>query len=345
MPATYRPAVAFPAELVQEARHFASGVNAAGEVDGFAASGRHLGITANQLRKGLLEAIEACVHPMLEVFVDSGAFSEVKFNKAAGRLVVVKPITDASWDARFAVYERVARAHGRRARVVAPDLVGDQDATLARLVKYAARVATIAALGAQVIVPGQKGKLPMSEMYATACQILGLRQQAIAGIPMKKDATSIADLQELVASLPWFGARIHLLGLGPESKRYAEVIAAIKAIRPNADISSDSVTVRRLVGRKNGRGGGPRAITKYQDEARARGENGQAVKAYALMSQGLDERDRELERAMDAGWYDDELFDSVEEARAHHAACLAERRLLNAGPAQLELGFDVSVAA
>jgi hypothetical protein len=230
--------------------------------------------------------------------------------------------------------------------VVAPDLVGDQDATLARLATYAANVAAIAALGAQVIVPVQKGALPMSTMFARACEILGLRQLPIAGIPMKKDATSLADLRELVASLPWYGARIHLLGLGPESTRFAAVIAAIKAIRPNADITSDSVTVRRLVGRTNGRGGGPRAITKYQDEARARGErDAQAVKAYALQSEGLDERDREIVRANAAGWYDDELFDSVEEAVAFHAQSVADRVRHNAGPAQLELGLVMAVAA
>ncbi len=255
------------------------------------------------------------------MFVDTGAFSEVKFSKAAGRLVVKKPITDAQWDKRLALAERVAAKFRTRALIVAPDLVGDQVATLARLAKYALRVAACAAHRARIIVPVQKGALPMSEMFRQACAILGLRETPIAGIPMKKDATSLADLAELVDSLPWYGARLHLLGLGPQSDRFAAVIRCIKSRRPNAVITCDSVTVRRLAGRKNGRGGGPRALTRYQDEARARGlKDGVEVKAYGLMRQGDDARNVELDRAHAAGWFDTELYDTLEEALAHRAA-------------------------
>ena len=158
-------------------------------------------------------------------------------------------------------------------------------------------------------------------MYRRACEILGLAAAPIAGIPMKKDATSLTDLAELVDSMPWYGARFHLLGLGPESKRFAAAIRCIKSRRPNAVITSDSVTVRRLVGRTNGRGGGPRALTKYQDEARALGlTDATTVKAYGLGKQGADERSVQLDRAHAAGWFDTELYDSLEEALAHRAA-------------------------
>ena len=328
MTRSYRPAIAFPTELAQECRHFASGVNAPGEVRGLALSGRNFGITASVIRRGLLEAMEQFAGGMQETFVDSGAFGEVKFGKTGPR--VVKPMSDVTWQNVFALYERVARAYGPRVRVVAPDRVGCQTTTLERLARYAPNVAAVAALRAQIIVPVQKGALPMAEMFRQACAILGLRETPIAGIPMKKDATSLADLAAFVESLPWFGARIHLLGIGPAATRgavkFADVIALIKSIRPNAEITSDSASIRRLVGRSNGRKGAPRALTAAQDAARASGlTDAQDVKAYGLQSQGLDERDRDLERANDAGWYDDELFDSVEEARAHHAACKAER--------------------
>ena len=162
----------------------------------------------------------------------------------------------------------------------------------------------------------------MSTFYKRACAALGLRQTPIAGVPMKKDATSLAQLAELVESLPWYGARIHLLGLGPQSERWDEVIALIKGIRPNASITSDSVTVRRLAGRKNGPGGGPRVLTRYSDEARAAKVAGgtTGVKAYALGKQGMDELRRERARAHAAGWYDTEIYDSLEQATAHAAA-------------------------
>jgi hypothetical protein len=320
----YRPDVAYPPALAQEAEHFASGVNNPGEVRGLALSGRHVGITASELRSGLLDELDHYRHGLQRCFVDSGAFSEVKFGPNGRE--IVKPITDADWLARFAVYERIAGTFGPRAYVVAPDCVGDQAVTLERLQRYAVNVAAIAALRAQIIVPVQKGALPMSEMFRRACAILGLRQAPIAGVPLKKDATSLADLRELVESLPWFGARLHLLGLGPESKKFRSVVELIKSIRPNATITSDSVTIRRLVGRTNGRGNGPRALTLAQDRARAMGVTDPAeVKEVGLISQGFDEIDRDRVRAEDAGWFDVELYDSVEEARAHRLELQADR--------------------
>lgn len=320
---TYRHEIAWPTDLAQEGRHFASGVNHPGEVRGIALSGSglHVGITFGEIRTGLLEEMERFAGPLFEVFVDSGAFSEVAFNPELGRLVVTKPITHEGWLERFELYAQIGFVHGKRARVVAPDCVGDQDETLRRLTRYAPNVAAVAMTGAQIIVPVQKGALPMSEMYQRSCEILGLRVAPIAGVPMKKDATSIADLRELVASLPWYGARIHLLGLGPQSKGYAAAIRAIKALRPNADITTDSVTIRRLVGRTNGPKGGPRPITRYQDDARAAGITDAAeLKAYAIQKYGDDAYQETLDRAHAAGWYDTELYDSLEEALAHRAA-------------------------
>lgn len=334
MATKYRPEIAYPAQLAQEGEHFASGVNNPGEVRGLALSGRHVGITASELRTGLLEELDDYTHGLQRCFVDSGAFSEVKFGPNGRE--VVKPITHADWLARFAVYERIAVTFGRRALVVAPDCVGDQAVTIERLQRYATNVAAVAALGAQIIVPVQKGALPMSVMFRTACEILGLRELPIAGIPMKKDATSLDDLRELVASLPWYGARIHLLGLGPESKRFSAVIALIKSLRPNAAITSDSVTIRRLVGRTNGRGNGPRALTLAQDKARALGvTDPAAVKEAGLVMQGFAEIDRDRERAEAAGWFDVELFDSVEEARADRLEHEARKRREDAAPVQL----------
>ena len=294
---------AYPFE--QEARHIASGVNSAGEVRGLFLSGRHVGITATDIRAGLLDELDAFAGPgMSLVFVDSGAFSEVEFGPAGP--VVVREITEAMWDAIFAVYRRIACGYGTKARIVAPDRVGDQAVTLARLERYAAEVQAIAiATRCGVIVPVQKGSLPVGEFWRRATAILGLRG-LIAGVPMKKDATSIAELGELAAALPVDGARVHLLGIGPESKRFAAAIAAIRAARPDADITSDSVTVRRLVGRTNGRGGGPRALTAAQDAARARGiTDPTEVKAHALITQGFAEIDAEKARARELGWRDE----------------------------------------
>lgn len=328
----YRYDIANPRE--QHHRHFASGVNHPGEVRGLFGSGRWVGITAGEARTGLFDELEASSHGSACLFVDSGAFSEVEFGPAG--VAVVNPIDHAGWLERFELYTRCALLFRTRCYVVAPDRIGDQQHTLALLARYAPHVASVVALRAQVIVPVQKGATSMGDFFRQQQAILGLRAATfnelglweggvIAGIPMKKDATSRAELAAFVETLPVWGSRIHLLGFGPASKGYDAVIELIKSRRPNCSITSDSVTIRRLAGRTNGKGGGPRILTQEQDKARAMGMVGAEVKAYALCAQGAVERDAELDAAHAAGWFDVELFDTLEEAIAFHEASKKER--------------------
>lgn len=305
----------------RQSQHFASGVNHPGEVRGLFGSLRNVGITATNTTADLRTELElsapyrvALAFPDYDaqckargedgyasrhcLFVDSGAFSEVAF----GPYRIVKPITDEDWIAILTLYEWVARYFRGFGYVVAPDRVGCQVTTLARLTRYASAMRWIATLGANVIIPVQKGALPMSEMFRQASAILGIADP-IAGVPLKKDATSLADLAELVDSLPR-RARLHLLGLGPESPRFDDVIRVITDRRPDAIITSDSVTVRRLVGRTNGPGGGPRALTRYQDAARLEiGEGSIGVKCVALERQGRDEMTLSQRTDIRTGYY------------------------------------------
>lgn len=299
-------------EEFQAAQHFASGVNHAGEVRGLHGSFRYVGITATTVTEDLLaqldldspygwQLLERVRAPWYvarnpfsfnsrhRLFVDSGAFSEVEFGPDGP--CVVAEITHEDWMERFALYQWVAERFREFAYLVATDRVGDQAVTLARLARYAGAMRWFAALRANIIVPVQKGDLPMSEMFRRACAILGI-DSPIAGVPMKKDATSLTDLAELVDSLP-AAPRLHLLGLGPESPRFMAAVEVIRSRRPDAIITSDSVTVRRLVGRTNGPGGGARELTVLQDKARAEnGDDPTGIKAVALFWQGNAELDR-----------------------------------------------------
>ena len=314
---TYRQSVAYPLDLAQEDEHFHSGINDKGEIMGLLLSGRHIGITASCMRPGMLRALSIGRHGLTRLFVDSGAFSEVAF----GPYRVVKAITHEEWTSRLKLYRWASATFRRRAYIVAPDRVGDQGVTLERMARYWFDIARCAAMGANVIIPVQKGAIPMGESLQLAVRTLGLGhqpEQVIAGIPMMKDATTIAELREFAATLPWFGARIHLLGIGPRAKlgRFRAAIDAIKSVRPNCQVTSDSALVPSLVGRTNGPGGGTRILTKLQDDARKLGLKGYQTKQYGLISQGFAEIDRDLDRAHAAGWFDEELFDNVEEARA-----------------------------
>lgn len=295
----------YPFELADE--HFSSGVNHPGEVVGLGLSGGNVGITASEIRPGLLEEIATFKFSYTLFFVDSGAFSEVEFGPEGRK--VVRPITDAQWRERLALYRRMCTdLCPNQVYPVAPDCVGDQVETLRRLEAYAGEVRALVELGANVIVPCQKGAMPLSAFFRAACEKLQVSaDQVIAGVPMKKDATTVADLTELCESFEHVNARIHLLGLGPESKRYEPAVSAIAFACPWARITSDSVTIRRLVGRTNGRGGGPRALTLAQDQARAAGLTGAAVKSKALIRVGRDQRQLQLQAARRAGWFDPEL--------------------------------------
>jgi hypothetical protein len=320
----YRPAVAYPRELDQEDQHFNSGLNDKGEIRGVMGSGRHVGITASCMRPGMLRELAIGRHGLTRLFVDSGAFSEVKF----GPYRVVKEISHDEWQRRFQLYRWVSATYRARAYIVAPDRVGDQNVTIERLVRYALDVSFCAAFGANVIVPVQKGAMSMGDFFQLASDILCLRNAPIAGIPMQKDATSIAELRAFCETLPWFGARIHLLGIGPKAKlgRFRRAIEAIKAVRPNCEVTSDSALVPSLVGRTNGPGGTPRILTKLQDDARKLGFSGSAAKEYGLMGEGFAKLDADRIRAEEAGWFDEELYDSVEEARAHRLQLASERQ-------------------
>lgn len=337
----YRPAVAYPRDLEQEDQHFNSGINDKGEVRGLLMSGRHIGITASCMRPGMLRELEIGRHGLTRLFVDSGAFSEVKF----GPYRVVKEITDAEWRRRFKLYRWSAATYRTRAYLVAPDRVGDQDVTLERLARYALDMSYCAAFGANIIVPVQKGSRSMGDFFQLATSVLGLRQEyVVVGIPMQKDATSIDELRAFCETLPWFGARIHLLGIGPRAKlrRFWKAIEAIKSVRPNCQVTSDSALVPSLVGRTNGPGGGPRILTALQDEARKLGLKGHQTKQFGLTRQGFAEIDADRIRAEDAGWFDEELYDSVEESRAHRLELQAARarRIQDAPRRDLELQLE-----
>jgi len=302
--------------LEQENKHFHSGINAPGEVRGMA--GR-IGVSVAEPlasgRVGLLEALaERAELTRTALFVDSGAFSEMNFPKNAAP-TLKKLITHAEWVQRLSIYAELASYFRTRCYIVAPDMVANQAETLARLVRYGRIIREIAYTHrCQVIVPVQKGAASMAEFFATELRILNLGADCagdaiypIAGIPMKKDATTIEELEEFARHMPADG-RFHLLGLGPKNDRWPLAIAAILRQCPEADITSDSGTLQSLIGTTNGRAGGPRAYTEHQHLEKARsGKTGNPLKEVAAAAVSYEIHMRDLARRYEAGWSDPEL--------------------------------------
>ena len=245
-----------PSRSPRSPLYFASGSNRSCEIRGFAAIGHAIGVAVSHLTNAAIDALCALAGTGLPVFVDSGAFSEIDFT--ANGPVVVNPITAADWADRLAVYATLADSLGSQLNVVAPDMVGNQDVTLARLARYADEMAAIAATGATVLVPIQKGALSQVEFHAAVAAVLGDTAWTPA-LPCKKAATTTDEIVAYCAAVQ--PARVHLLGLGITNSKAATVLARVAAVAPNTVVQLDSCAIRANVGWNNGRNGGPRRLT------------------------------------------------------------------------------------
>lgn len=239
---------------------FASGSNHSGEIRALSlVPGANVGVVAAGVDRNHAAAaaeLDRFADSGRKVFIDSGAFSEIEFGPDGPR--VVRPLTDEHWANVFAVYAERALVHGKDVYAVAPDMVGFQAESLERLAEYAEDVRNIRALGATVLVPVQKGVLPMAEFWETATGVLG-EDDYVPAIPMKKDATSLADLAEFCRTVQ--PGAIHLLGVAPDSKRGQAAIATVQANAPGCEISCDACLIKRWVGR----GKQPRRLTALND--------------------------------------------------------------------------------
>jgi len=262
---------AVPANLpAQPACYFASGSNRPAEVRGLAGVGADVGVAVPELSANAVAELVALAGTDIQVFVDSGAFSEVKF----GPFRVVKAITHAEWTKRLAVYRELAAALGSQVWLVAPDMVGSQVVTLERLTRYRAELAELDALGARLLVPVQKGEATQAEFAAQVDVVLaGIRWTP--ALPCKKAATTAAEAAAFLnARKP---AAVHLLGMGPRNQKAPAFVRAILAAGVES-FTMDSNWIAANVGRGDAT---PRRFTAAQDLGRL------AVAAGALAADML----------------------------------------------------------
>lgn len=240
--------------------YFASGSNRACEVRAFTQLDQPVGVAATELSASGERELVALAGTGQLVFVDSGAFSEVR--PEGGQLVVVKPITPERWREILALYRRLAVALGSQLYVVAPDRVGCQGTTLGRLMEHDAALRDLRALGANILVPLQGGALSLAAFDVACAAALGFNDY-VRALPMKKGATTD---EALVAYLrDCQPARVHLLGMGPKNRRMPSVAAAFAELSPATELSCDSNLILANVGRTPKR----RPLTVARDKAAA----------------------------------------------------------------------------
>jgi hypothetical protein len=256
--------------------YFPSGSNHAGEIRGWEKSGMNMGIATPEVygkakkRKEAQQALKAT--RKAKVFIDSGAFEEVTFDK--GYPEDKKPITDVEWRKRLAFYEDMGYALGNRAYLVTPDKIADQRETLRRLDRYMPVLYPMLdsfpkAKRPHLIAPIQKGEMSMIEFDRAVREFLG--DDFIRGIPMKKDATSVKELEQFVKALYRDKTvpkpiKLHLLGKGRVSGKpnwENHIRPLLEKIDPKMKVSLDSVRIRAIAGR-----GGTKYASPIRDRIR-----------------------------------------------------------------------------
>jgi len=225
-----------------EAVHYVSGTKSPAEVVGLDEAPKPIGVTVGPRgANGVISrpAMERLLATSVPVFADSGAFSEVDRN-----LAVVRPFTEADWELVLGRYKRLAEQLGSRLSVVAPDRVGDQQVTLRRLHWYREHTAEVAASGAHVLVPLQRGAMTALEFAGMVDVVLG--HAWVPAFPMCKGATAPDDVVDFCRQ--WRPSRVHLLGIGIAGRAFPSLYRALTdlGVEVHCDSCDHSRLARRL---------------------------------------------------------------------------------------------------
>src|ERR1700751_5936403 len=132
-----------------------------------------------------------------------------------------------------------------RLSAVAPDRVGDPAVMLERLARYRSQLEEIAGLGAEILIPVQNGELSPADFYRRAVEASGLA--LVLAMPMKKAATGLDGVLAFVREIR--PRRIHLLGMGYETRRARRLVDLLLAADPELVVSMDSNRLRAVTGK------------------------------------------------------------------------------------------------
>jgi hypothetical protein len=277
--------------------YFASGSTHAPTLRALVLAGQCVGVSLSELTRETLREVRwlASVPGRVRgLFVDSGAFSEegpsrmpdTAWAERVGRgegatygyLEIVDALTWPEYRSTGSVWRLACPVY-----LVAPDCVGDQAETLRRLRLHREAVLALAARGARVVVPVQRGALSLAEFWAAELELLGPGAWVV-GVPCNRSATNPDEFRRFMAQAT--PAAVHLLGLGPTRASFGAFLRAAGG----AEVSCDSGLKRRLEGTTNGAGHGPRAIALHRGRLAQLGEEARAQ--AAVLAGVLDETRR-----------------------------------------------------
>ena len=204
---------------------FYSGMSAKSDLLGAMDAGVPIGVVADKITTASLAlSIPSYLDRGGHVFIDSGAFHRE---------------ASPDWPMILDRYAFIANLTDRPENlyVVAPDVVGDQEASLQLLEAWRTPVRALIARGVQVIVPIQSGKLTAQDVRDHLVALLQTERFTI-GIPSNRAALSITDCQLLRH------ARFHILGRVCMDDLQVARLEALLEQNPEAIISADANWLR-----------------------------------------------------------------------------------------------------
>lgn len=207
---------------------FHSGMTSASDLRAAIQAGVPVGVVANLLTNAqVFLALPKYLDRGGKVFVDSGAFTAFQKREAM------------QWDRVFFTYDALINQTDfpSNLSIVAPDVVGDQAATLGLWHEHATQITGWIARGVRVIVPLQKGFLSAGCMLEKATEIFGSSKFA-AGIPSNLEAMTAADCSTL-----WHHD-FHILGRVKLTPDLSLKLEALGKNNPGAQFTSDANWLR-----------------------------------------------------------------------------------------------------
>lgn len=208
---------------------FASGCSAYWDAHGCIQAGQSVGVVAGELPHTTVSLLRDYVRGGGKVFVDTGMFSSFTKGKKVDFQMV------------FLMYDRLLSNLPMQAKsrfsLVMPDEVGNQSATLDLLASYKSRILGYIDTGADVIVPVQRGILPVSTMAESIFAMLGTRSVRL-GLPSNAAALSDEELSRIRHD------RFHVLGKATLDAKLKRRAYTLLETNPGASISCDANLMR-----------------------------------------------------------------------------------------------------
>lgn len=245
---------------------FASGMSRDRDMRAAIASAAGVGVEIGEVSGPGIQQLANAVAAGKEVFVDSGAFNNYKARKRAEK-EGKKPPPEINFDRVLERYRALSDAVHRRLdelkkgkdagevgledlkagllMFVAPDKVGEQEATLELLEKYGDRLRYLADEGGhEIIIPFQRGSVKQSDAYKRVAKIMG-GDHFVVGIPSAVEALDDAQMRDLLDPYGngYHPERIHILGAVAPSKMESRM----KVIREIYEDEVPGVTADAMV--------------------------------------------------------------------------------------------------